>query len=201
MLNNAMNIGMGMTCAAQFVTMQGCKIVQTVSSGGSNISSSGERDCGEAQVCELDIPNGERFTDTFVGVPNNGYAFAGWRGSESYLCAGGSPTCVVDIPPSETAYDATGFMTAEFYHEPELEYAGTVGVEWSVWSGEVQQDGIFLLFAADYDSDGDGDVLIAANHSSEEEPPIEASDRVILVNNGDSSFPKRSNAAPRSRRR
>ena len=132
-----MKIGMSMGCAALLVTIQGCKIVQTVSSGGSIVSSSGEHDCGEAQVCEVDVPNGERFSDTFVAVPNNGYAFAGWRGAESYLCAGGSPSCVVDIPPSVTAYDATGYMTAEFYHQPELVYAGMLGVEWGVWSGEV----------------------------------------------------------------
>ena len=183
-----MNIGTGTVFAALVLMMQGCRIVQTVSSGGSIISSSGEHDCGEDQICELDVPNGERFSDTFVAVPNNGYAFAGWRGTESYLCAGGSPTCVVDIPASVTAYDATGFMTAEFYHEPALVYAGTVGVEWSVWSGEVQHDGIFLLFAADFDGDGDDDVLIGANHSSEEEPPTEASDGVILINGGDYSF-------------
>ncbi|MYF68653.1 MAG: VCBS repeat-containing protein [Proteobacteria bacterium] len=187
MQNNTTNIRISMMFTALAVTMQGCKIMQTVSSGGSIISSSGEHDCDEAQVCEVDIPNGERFTDTFVAVPNNGYAFAGWRGSESYLCAGISPTCVVDIPASVTAYDATGFMTAEFYHQPELVHAGTLGVEWGVWSGEVQHDGIFLLFAADFDSDGDDDVLIAANHSSEE-PPAEASDGVILINNGDYSF-------------
>lgn len=198
MQHNAMNICMSMTCAALFVTMQGCKIEQAVSSGGAVISSSGEHDCGEDQVCEVDVPNGERFSDTFVAVPSNGYAFAGWRGSESYLCAGGSPTCVVDIPASVTAYDATGFMTAEFYHEPELVYAGTVGVEWGVWTGVVQHDGIFLLFAADFDADGDDDVLMAANHSSEDEPPTEASQGVILVNDGDYSFTAAAGDRPNS---
>ena len=182
-----MKIGMGMGCAALLVTIQGCKIVQTVSSGGSIVSSSGEHDCGEAQVCEVDVPNGERFSDTFVAVPNNGYAFAGWRGAESYLCAGGSPTCVVDIPPSVTAYDATGFMTAEFYHEPELVYAGTLGVEWSVWSGAAQHDAISLIFVEDFDADGDDDVLIgAATYPSE--PFAGARKGAILINEGGYRF-------------
>ena len=167
--------------------LAGCKIVQTSTSGGSIISASGSHDCPEDSVCEVDIPNGERFSDTFVAVPNNGYAFAGWRGFESYLCAGGSPTCVVDIPASVTAYDATGFMTAEFYHEPELLFPGTLGIEWSVWSGAAEHDSIFLQFVADFDADGDDDVLIAANDDSEE-LPVEASKGVILINDGDYSF-------------
>ena len=107
--------------------LAGCKIVQTTTSGGSIVSSSGSHDCPEDSVCEVDVPNGQRFADTFVAVPNNGYAFAGWHGSESYLCAGVSPTCAVDIPASVTAYDATGYMTAEFHHEPELVFPGTLG--------------------------------------------------------------------------
>ena len=168
--------------------LSGCKIVQTSSSGGSILSASGRHDCPEDSVCEVDVPNGERFTETFVAVANNGYAFAGWRGSESYLCAGVSPTCVVDIPASVTAYDATGFMTAEFYHEPELLYPGTLGVEWSVWSGEVEYEHrLNALFVADFDADGDDDVMLdAPTHPPG--PVAGAREGVILINNGGYSF-------------
>ena len=102
--------------------LAGCKIVQTSTSGGSIASASGEYDCAEDSVCEIDIPNGDPFSETFTAVPRYGYAFSGWRGTESYLCAGIAPTCNVEIPGSITAYDATGYMTAEFYHQPELLY-------------------------------------------------------------------------------
>ena len=112
---------------------------------------------------------------------------AGWRGTESYLCAGGSPTCVVDIPAAVTAYDATGFMTAEFYHQPELAYAGTLGVEWSVWSGAARHDAISFIFVEDFDVDGDDDVFIgAATYPSE--PFAGAREGVILINEGGYQF-------------
>ena len=87
--------------------LAGCKIVQTSTSGGAIVSASGDHDCAEDSVCEIDIPNGEPFSDTFTAVALYGYAFAGWRGTESYLCAGIAPTCTVNIPGSITAYDAT----------------------------------------------------------------------------------------------
>ena len=177
--------------------LAGCKIVQTTTSGGSIVSSSGSHDCPEDSVCEVDVPNGKRFADTFVAVPNNGYAFAGWHGSQSYLCAGVSPTCAVDIPASVTAYDATGYMTAEFHHEPELVFPGTLGIEWGVWSGAAEHDSVFLLFVADFDADGDDDVLIAANDDSEE-LPVEASRGVILINDGDYSFTAAAGDSPSS---
>ena len=188
-----MNRGILLFVAAAL--LGGCKIVQTTTSGGSIVSASGSQDCPEDSVCEVDIPNGERFSDTFVAVPHNGYAFAGWRGSESYLCAGGSPTCVVDIPAFVTAYDATGFMTAEFYHQPELVYAGTLGVEWGVWSGAARHDAISLVFVADFDSDGDDDVFIgAATYPSE--PFAGAREGAILINEGSYQFTAASGARP-----
>ena len=133
-----------------------CKIVQTTTSAGSIASTSGDHDCAEDSVCESDIPNGDPFSDTFTAVARYGYAFAGWRGTESYLCAGSAPTCNVDIPDSITAYDSTGYMTAEFYHEPESIYPGTIAVEYGVWSDEVSlESGGATVFADDFDGDGD----------------------------------------------
>ena len=169
------------------VALAGCKIVQTSTSGGPIVSASGDHDCAEGSVCEIDIPNGEPFRETFTAVARYGYAFAGWRGTESYLCAGSEPACNVDIPGSVTAYDVTGFMTAEFYHQPELVYPGVLGVEWSVWSGTARHDAISFIFAEDFDADGDDDVLIgAATYPSE--PFAGARDGVILINEGGYQF-------------
>ena len=109
--------------------VQGCKIVQTVGEGGSIVSSSGRYDCAENQTCEIDIPNGQAFTETFTAVASDGYEFVGWRSTESYLCVGNDLSCVVDIPSFLTRYDATGHITAEFVETSATEPAITTIVQ------------------------------------------------------------------------
>ena len=167
--------------------LAGCKIVQTSTSGGSIASASGEYDCAEDSVCEIDIPNGDPFSETFTAVPRYRYAFAGWRGTESYLCAGIAPTCTVDIPGSITAYDATGYMTAQFYHQPELLYPGTLGASPGVVAIEVTDIAVTFRFAGDLDGDGDDDAVIASGTNPGEEF-TEARKGLILINEGDDTF-------------
>ncbi len=114
--------------------------------------------------------------------------FAGWRGTESYLCAGSEPTCIVDIPASVTSYDATGHITAEFYHQPQLVYPGTVAMEFGTWSGEVEVDAVSYFFAGDFDADGDDDVLIGAATYPPGPYTGIAQTGVILVNEGGYRF-------------
>ena len=45
--------------------LDGCKIIQSSTSGGSIMSASGNYDCAEGSTCEIDVPNGERFAETF----------------------------------------------------------------------------------------------------------------------------------------
>ena len=167
--------------------LAGCKIVQTSTSGGSIASASGDYDCAEDSVCEIDIPNGDPFSETFTAVARYRYAFAGWRGTESYLCAGIAPTCTVDIPGSITAYDATGYMTAQFYHQPELLYPGTLGASPGVVAIEVTDIAVTFRFAGDLDGDGDDDVVIASGTNPGEEF-TEAREGLILINEGDDTF-------------
>ena len=129
-------------------------------------------------------PEREHFSDTCSAVPHHGYAFAGWRGSERYLCAGTAPTCGVDIPASVTAHDATGYMSAEFYDQPKLVYPGALGVEWGTWSGDVQHD---LIFVEDFDADGDDDVPIGAA-TYPPELSTGAREGAILINGSDLWF-------------
>ena len=177
-----------MVFATATALLAGCKIVQTSTSGGSIVSASGNYDCAEDSVCKIDIPNGDPFNETFTAVARYGYAFAGWRGTESYLCAGSAPTCTVDIPASITAYDATGYMTAEFYHQPELIYPGTITVEYGIWSADVTlESGATTVFADDFDDDGDDDVIFTAGTYPGEE--FTASRQgAILINDGNYSF-------------
>ena len=181
-----MRLRMGFVAAAALLA--GCKIVQTSTSGGSIVSASGDHDCAEENTCEIDIPNGDPFSETFTAVTRYGYAFAGWRGTESYLCAGSAPACTVDIPGSITAYDATGYMTAEFYHQPELIYPGMITVEYGIWSADVTlESGAATIFAGDFDGDGDDDVVFTAGTYPGEEF-IASRQGAFLINEGNYSF-------------
>ena len=167
--------------------LAGCKIVQTSTPGGSIASASGDHDCAEDSVCEIDIPNGEPFQESFTAVARYRYAFAGWRGTESYLCAGLGPTCTVDIPGSITRYDATGYMTAEFYHQPELLYPGSLGAIPGIFAIEVTDINVMFRYAGDLDGDGDDDVVIASGTNPDEEFTA-ARGGLILINEGDDTF-------------
>ena len=61
--------------------------------------------------------------------------------------------CVVDNPSTVIAYDATGHMTPDFCHEPELVYTGTRGGDSLVWSGEIEHDGLKISSKRDFDDD------------------------------------------------
>ena len=67
---------------------------------------------------------------------------------------------------------------------PELLDPGSIDVEWGVWEAEVEHGAIGIRFTADFDGDGDGDLLLAgASHD-----PAGDSAGVILLNNGDFTF-------------
>ena len=169
---------------------QGCEIVQTAGHGGSIVSKSGEYDCPEDSTCVVKVPAGAPFSDVFTAVPRKGYAFAGWGASHGDLCRGNKEPCLVEITESETHSDGKLFLTAEFYHQPELADPGALAVEWSVWHEEVDYDNPGLRFAADFDGDSDDDVLIsgAIYPSGATVPTIVAQRGVILLNNGDFTF-------------
>ncbi len=173
---------------ATAVALGGCKIVQTSTTGGSIVSASGDYNCPEDSVCEVDIPNGTPFRETFTAVPRDGYAFAGWRGAELFLCAGNMPTCTVDLPAASTVHDGYGYMTAEFYHQPALISPGAIAVEYGIW-GEVLSivSGGATVFADDFDGDGDDDVVFTVGTFPGEEF-TGSREGVILINDGNYSF-------------
>ena len=170
---------------------QGCKIEQSVGRGGSITSMSVEHDCPEDTKCVVDVPAGKPFSDVFTAVPRRGYAFAGWGENQNDLCQGREEPCLVEIPASLTGFDGTVYLTAEFYHQPELVDPGTLSVEWRIWYEEVNFDNVGgIKFAADFDGDEDDDVLIGAAiyPSDSAAPTIVAQSGVILLNNGDYTF-------------
>ena len=106
-----------------------------------------------------------RVTDTMTGST--------W----SYEKEPGPPAAA--ITESEAFPDSCGVRPL-----PELVSHGSVAVEWDVWATDVTHDDVhFLRFAADFDGDGDDDVLLAPSDNIRS--PAEG---VILINNGDFTF-------------
>ena len=175
------------------LSIQGCKIVQIAGHGGSIVSQSGDHDCPENRICTVEVPVGEAFRDIFTAVPREGYAFAGWRESQRYLCVDKTAACILDIPAPFTELDATVHMTAEFYHQPTLESPGAIDIEYGVWNDDdvTYDDTGFFYFSADFDDDGDDDMLLASGvwkGTAEDVSAIERQEGVILLNDGDFTF-------------
>lgn len=81
--------------------------------------------------------------------------------------------------------DAKAFPDGcEVRPRPELVSPGSIAVEWNVWEADVPHDDVvFLRFAADFDGDGDDDVLLGPSDNI-----LDPAEGVILLNNGDFTF-------------
>lgn len=103
-----------LVCIAVLV-LSSCKIIQIVPEGGNIVSSSGINDCSAGQTCEIDVPNGEDFSDTFTAVANEGFVFTGWKRDQAFLCGGISEPCaLVGVPGSFTDQDIDTFLEPVF---------------------------------------------------------------------------------------
>ena len=105
-------------------------------------------------------------------------------------------------PPAPAITDSKAFPdSCEVRPLPELVSPGSIAVEWNVWEGDVAYDGFrgFRLgyqtpFAADFDGDGDDDVLLAGGRPGVSVAPEPG---VILLNNGDFTFEVAAGDRPR----
>ena len=154
---------------ASVLLLQGCRIVLTTGSGGSIVSQSGNHDCAENEVCEVEIASGVAFAETFTAVSRDHYAFGGWHDTHHFLCEDEGNPCVVSVSEAMSRHDLTIHLKADFYHQPELIDPGVLGTEEGRYLSGISNDNIGLLFAGDIDADGDDDVLIAAETNPAEE--------------------------------
>ncbi len=88
-------------------------------------------------------------------------------------------------PPAAAITESEAFPdTCEVRPLPELVSPRSIAVEWDVWAADVTHDDVvFLRFAADFDGDGDDDVLLAPSDNI-----LSPAEGVILINNGDFTF-------------
>lgn len=97
------------------ITVAGCKIIQTVPEGGYISSRTGTNDCTAYETCEIDVVNGEAFSDTFTAEPDAGYQFVAWKEQDRFLCGGSSTSCALEnVPGSFTDQDIDLFLEPVF---------------------------------------------------------------------------------------
>ena len=96
-------------------------------------------------------------------------------------------------PPAPAITESEAFPDSCGPLPPTLTSPGSIAVEWGVWEADVAHDAVgFFPFAADFDGDGDDDVLLAPTG-------LVRSPRtgVVLINNGDFTFEVASGDRPR----
>ena len=87
-------------------------------------------------------------------------------------------------PPAPAITESDAFPDSCGPLPPVLSSPGSIAIEWNVWEADVAYDDVFLLpFAADFDGDGDDDVLLAPSDNIRR-----PADGVVLINNGDFTF-------------
>ena len=91
-------------------------------------------------------------------------------------------------PPAPAITESKAFPDSCGPLPPTLASPGSIAVEWGVWEANVVYDSIGISFAADFDGDGDDDVLLAPAAASAGSNPSNARAGVILLNRGDFTF-------------
>ena len=105
-------------------------------------------------------------------------------------------------PPAPAITDSKAFPdSCDVRPLPELVSPGSISVEWNVWEVDIADDdfrgfrpGYQTRFAADFDGDGDDDVLLPGGRPGVSVAPEPG---VILLNNGDFTFEVAAGDRPR----
>ena len=99
--------------------------------------------------------------------------------------------------PAPAITDAKAFPDSCGPLPPTLASPGSIAVEWGVWEANVVYDSIGTPFAADFDVDGDDDVLLAPAAAPAGSDPSQGRAGVILLNRGDFTFEVAAGDRPR----
>ena len=98
-------------------------------------------------------------------------------------------------PPAPAITESKAFPdSCEVRPLPELVSPGSIAVEYGVWESDVAYDGFTFRFAADFDGDGDDDVMLPGGRHFETMTPESG---IILLNNGDFTFAVAAGDRPR----
>ena len=97
-------------------------------------------------------------------------------------------------PPAPAITESKAFPDSCGPLPPTLASPGSIAVEYGVWESDVTYDGFRWSFAADFDGDGDDDVMLPGGRHFE---AVAAGSGVILLNNGDFTFEVAAGDRPR----
>ena len=92
-------------------------------------------------------------------------------------------------PPAPAITESKAFpdsCTAK--QRPELVSPGSISLEWGIWRSNLSDVTISNSFAADFDGDGDDDLLHTPGAARRQDDPSETRLGVILLNSGDFTF-------------
>ncbi len=92
-------------------------------------------------------------------------------------------------PPAPAITESEAFPESCGPLRPVLVSPGSIAVEWHLWEADIVHESLgHHPFAADFDGDGDDDVLIVPGATTEGSDPSHSRTGLILVNNGDFTF-------------
>ena len=97
-------------------------------------------------------------------------------------------------PPAPAITESRAFPDSCGPLPPTLALPGSIAVEYGVWETNISYDGFTWSFAADFDGDGDDDVMLPGGRHFE---AVAAESGVILLNNGDFTFEVAAGDRPR----
>ena len=168
-------------------------LLRLVNSGedSANVAIRGIDDHGVSPGSQVRVTVPARASTTLssADLESGGDGFAGALGDGSgkwrLLVDSEQPIKAMSLLSSPTGH-LTNLSTAPGRDDgpPRLVSPGAIGMEWDLWEADVAHGFIQFRFAADFDSDGDDDLVLAGGSSD----PMRPQDGVILLNNGDFTF-------------
>lgn len=115
------------------VFLAACRIeIQVPAAGGTVRSETTGKTCGPGfppRNCQIDVKD-TSFEDTFVAVPDDGYAFAGWQRKKRGFCGGSQAPCALNTAGFAGNSDLLAFLRSDdevFFLEPVFEQSGGDG--------------------------------------------------------------------------
>lgn len=177
----------------------GCKIRMVASEGGSIGTQSGHFSCAAGASCaEIDVSDTD-FDQTFTGIPEAGFTFAGWLSRNRSLCGGNSGTCRIftagftgnDLLLSFLDKDDEVFFLEAVFFQDQISGSGTGSADQCFNAAQFQPDS---TVTASYRDNSVGDVsisgydrVVTAGATFNGKSTLKATSNIVIEADGDNS--------------
>ena len=88
-----------------------CKVVVEVPAGGRVDSVDGSYTCEESNRCEFEITD-TNFEADFIGMPDFGFTFSGWKKANRHFCGQRQSSCLVSTKPFAVFPEISAWIAA-----------------------------------------------------------------------------------------